>query len=194
VAGNPNLQPEKAWAYELGGEKKFGDLAVFKIAGFYRDVADLIRWASGADFVWRPSNVQTAHIWGGEAELTFFPLKGLSIPLNYSYLYPRDQSTGDPITNKPRHIVDAGIEYVAPFGLKSSLRARYVQYYVNNTSTLNRDYFVVDVRIGYEFKVYQKLKGEGFVSLTNALNRDYQINEGFPMPPQSLNGGLSFAF
>ncbi len=194
VAGNPNLQPEKAWAYELGGEKKFGDLAVFKIAGFYRDVTDLIRWAPGADFVWRPSNVQTAHIWGGEAELTFFPLKGLSIPLNYSYLYPRDQSTGDPITNKPRHIVDAGIEYVAPFGLKSSLRARYVQYYVNNTSTLNRDYFVVDVRIGYEFKVYQKLKGEGFVSLTNALNRDYQINEGFPMPPQSLNGGLSFAF
>ena len=194
VAGNPNLQPEKAWAYELGGEKKFGDLAVFKIAGFYRDVSDLIRWASGADFVWRPSNVQTAHIWGGEAELIFFPLKGLSIPLNYSYLYPRDQSTGDPITNKPRHIVDAGIEYVAPFGLKSSLRARYVQYYVNNTSTLNRDYFVVDVRIGYEFKVYQKLKGEGFVSLTNALNRDYQINEGFPMPPQSLNGGLSFAF
>jgi outer membrane cobalamin receptor len=194
VAGNPNLQPEKAWSYELGGEKRFGDLAIFKVAGFYRDVTDLIRWAPGTDFVWRPTNVQTAHIWGGETELVFYPWKGLAIPLNYSYLYPRDESTGEPITNKPKHIVNAGVEYVTPFGLKSSLKGRYVQYYVNNTSTLNREYFVVDARLGYEFKVYQKFKGEGFVSLTNALNRDYQINEGYSMPPQSVNGGVSFSF
>jgi len=194
VAGNPNLQPEKAWSYELGGEKKFGDLATFKVAGFYRDVTDLIRWAPGADFVWRPTNVQTAHIWGGETELVFYPWKGLAIPLNYSYLYPRDESTGEPITNKPKHIINASVNYVTPFGLKSSLKGRYVQFYVNDTSTLNRDYFVLDARVGYEFKIYQKFKGEGFVSLTNALDRDYQINEGYPMPPQSLNAGVSFGF
>jgi outer membrane cobalamin receptor len=194
VAGNPNLQPEKAWSHELGGEKKFGDLAIFKVAGFYRDVTDLIRWAPGTDFVWRPTNVQTAHIWGGETELVFYPWKGLAIPLNYSYLYPRDESTGEPITNKPRHIVNAGVEYVTPFGLKSSLKGRYVQYYVNNTSTLNREYFVVDARVAYEFRVYQKLGGEAFVSMTNALDRDYQINEGYPMAPRSVNGGVSFAF
>ena len=91
TAGNPNLQPEKAWSYELGGEKKFGDLAIFKVAGFYRDVTDLILWAPDADFVWRPTNIQTAHIWGAETELVFYPWKGLSIPLNYSYLYPQDQ-------------------------------------------------------------------------------------------------------
>ena len=192
--GNPNLQPEKAWSYELGGEKKFGDLAIFKVAGFYRDVTNLILWAPGTDFVWRPSNVQSAHIWGAETELVFHPWKGLSIPLNYSYLYPQDQSTGGPITNKPKHIVNAGVEYVTSFGLKSSLKGRYVQYYVNSTSTLNRDYFVVDARLAYEFKVYQKFKGEGFVSLTNAFDRHYQINEGYPMPPSSLNGGVSFAF
>ncbi len=192
--GNPNLPPEKAWSYELGGEKKFGELAIVKVAGFYRDVKNLILWAPGADFVWRPSNIQSAHIWGAETELVFYPMKGLSIPLNYSYLYPRDQSTGEPITNKPKHIVNAGVEYVTSFGLKSSVKARYVRYYVNDTSTLNRDYFVVDLRLGYEFKVYRKFKGEGFVSLTNAFDRNYQINEGFPMPPQSLNGGISFAF
>ncbi|HXZ37204.1 MAG TPA: TonB-dependent receptor, partial [Thermodesulfobacteriota bacterium] len=53
TAGNPNLQPEKAWSYELGGEKRFGNLAIFKVAGFYREVTDLIRWAPGTDFVWR---------------------------------------------------------------------------------------------------------------------------------------------
>ena len=194
VAGNPNLQPEKAWSYELGGEKKFGDLAIFKVAAFYRDVTDLIHWAPGTDFVWRPTNVQTAHIWGGETELVFYPLKGLAIPLNYSYLYPRDESTGEPITNKPKHIVNAGVEYVTPFGLKSSLKGRYVRYYVNSTSTLNREYFIVDARVAYEFKIYQKLRGEAFVSLTNALDRDYQVNEGYPMRPRSVNGGVSLWF
>ena len=194
VAGNPNLQPEKAWSYELGGEKKFGDIAVIKLAGFYRDVKDLIRWAEGTDFVWRPSNVQTAHIWGGEAEAVLYPWKGLAIPMNYSYLYPRDESTGEPIINKPKHILNIGVEYITRFGLKSSLMGRYVQYYVDSTTTLNRDYFVVDARLGYEFKVYRMFKGEGFVSLTNAFNRNYQINEGYPMPPRALNGGLWFAF
>ncbi|MGA2955855.1 MAG: TonB-dependent receptor [Thermodesulfobacteriota bacterium] len=194
TAGNPNLQPEKAWSYELGGEKKFGDLAIFKVAGFYRDVTNLILWAPGADYVWRPSNILSAHIWGAETELVFHPWKGLSIPLNYSYLYPRDQSAGGPITDKPKHIINAGVEYVTPYRLKVALKGRYVQYYVNSGSTLNQMYFVVDARLSYEFKVYQKFKGEGFVSLTNAFDRHYQINEGYPMPPQSLNGGVAIAF
>jgi len=194
TAGNPNLQPEKAWSYELGGEKRFGNLAVVKVAGFYRDVSDLILWAPGPDFVWRPSNVQSAQIWGGEGEIVFYPSKGLSFPLNYSYLYPRDQSTGEPIRNKPKHIINAAAEYVTPFGLKANVKGRYVQYWIDSTSTLNRDYFVVDARLGYEFKIYQKFKGEGFVSLTNAFDRNYQVSEGYPMPPQSLNAGVSLAF
>jgi outer membrane cobalamin receptor len=192
--GNPNLQPESAWSFELGGEKKFGNLAVVKVAGFYRDVTDLILWAPGSDFVWRPSNIQSAQIWGAEAEFVFYPVKGLSIPLNYSYLYPRDQSTGEPIRNKPKHIINAAVEYVTPFGLKANLKGRYVQYWVDSTSTLNRDYFVVDARVAYEFKIYQELRGEGFVSLTNAFDQNYQVSEGYPMPPQSLNAGVSFGF
>ena len=105
TAGNPNLQPEKAWSYELGGEKRFGSLEVVKVGGFYRDVSDLILWAPRPDFVYRPSNIQSAQIWGAEGEIVFSPWKGLSFPLNYSYLYPRDQSTGEPITNKAKHII-----------------------------------------------------------------------------------------
>jgi outer membrane cobalamin receptor len=194
TAGNPNLQPEKAWSYEVGGEKKFGGLAILKAAGFYRDVTDLIRWTPGTDFVWRPSNVQTAHIWGAETELVFYPWKGFSIPLNYSYLYPVDESTGEPIANKPKHIINAGVEYASPYGLKGNVRGRYVQYYVNDQSTLNQMYFVVEARLSYEFKIYQNLAGEGFISLTNAFDRSYEINQGFPMPPRSLNGGVSLAF
>jgi len=30
--------------------------------------------------------------------------------------------------------------------------------------------------------------------LTNAFNKEYQVNEGYPMPPRSLNGGASLFF
>jgi outer membrane receptor protein involved in Fe transport len=194
TAGNPNLKPEKAWSYELGGEKKFGDRAVFKAAGFYRRVEDLIIWQMGSDEKFRPSNVKTVEIWGVETEMVFYPCRGLAIPLNYTFLYPRDLSTGDPVPLKTKHMANIGVEYVTTFGLKTSLKGRYVQYYVNQTITLNRNYFVADAKMSYELKVYQNLKGEAFLSLSNVLNRDYQINEGYPMPPRSLNGGVSFAF
>ena len=194
TAGNPNLKPEKAWSYELGGEKKFGDRAVFKAAGFYRRVEDLIIWQMGSDGKFRPSNVKTVEIWGVETEMVFYPCRGLAIPLNYTFLYPRDLSTGDPVPLKTKHMANIGVEYVTTFGLKTSLKGRYVQYYVNQTTTLNRNYFVADAKMSYELKVYQNLKGEAFLSLSNVLNRDYQINEGYPMPPRSLNGGVSFAF
>jgi len=194
VAGNPNLQPEKAWSYELGGEKRLGEAAVFKVAGFFRDVKDLIYWSMGSDGKYRPSNVKTAKIWGAEAELVFYPVRGLAIPLNYTYLYPRDEETGEPIALKPKQILNLGIEYKASFGLKTTLKGRYVEYYLDQTSKLNRDYFILDLQAGYEFKVYQKMKGEAFLSLNNALNREYQTVEGYPMPPQSLSGGVSFIF
>jgi outer membrane cobalamin receptor len=194
TAGNPNLQPERAWSYELGGEKKFGDRAVFKAAGFYRRVEDLIIWQMGSDGKFRPSNVKTVEIWGVETEMVFYPCRGLAIPLNYTFLYPRDLSTGDPVPLKTKHMANIGVEYVTTFGLKTSLKGRYVQYYVNQTTALNRNYFVADAKMSYELKVYQNLKGEAFLSLSNVLNRDYQINEGYPMPPRSLNGGVSFAF
>ena len=126
TAGNPNLQPETAWNYELGAEKNFQNLAAIKIAGFYRDVKDLINWAPDANFVWRPSNISDAKIWGAEAEFVLYPAKGWAIPLNYSYVYPRDESTGDPIPNRPKHMVNAGIDYRSPFGLKGGLKGRYV--------------------------------------------------------------------
>jgi vitamin B12 transporter len=194
TAGNPNLQPETAWNYELGAEKNFQNLAAIKIAGFYRDVKDLINWAPDANFVWRPSNISDAKIWGAEAEFVLYPAKGWAIPLNYSYVYPRDESTGDPIPNRPKHTVNAGIDYRSPFGLKGGLKGRYVRFYTSQGSTLNQDYFVLDARVGYEFKVWQYLSGEAYLSLANALDKEYQTLEGYPMPPRSLNGGVNIFF
>ena len=91
-------------------------------------------------------------------------------------------------------MVNAGIDYRSRFGLKGSLKGRYVRFYTSQGSTLNQDYFVLDARGGYEFKLWQYLSGEAYLSLTNALDKEYQTVEGYPMPPRSLNGGVNFFF
>ena len=194
TAGNPNLKPETAWNYEVGLEKKLEQWAVAKIAGFYREVDNLINWAAGPDFVFRPSNIDSAQIWGVEAEVALHPAKGWSFPLNYSFLYPRDKKTEDPIPFRPKHMVNAGVEYVSPMGLKANLKGRYVRYYVTQTSTLNKDYFVLDGRVGYEFTVYRLYRGEVFLNLANAFDAEYEVVEGYPMPPRSLSAGVTFSF
>ena len=50
-----------------------------KIAGFYREVDDLINWAAGPDFVFRPSNIDSAQIWGVEAEVVVASCQGLVV-------------------------------------------------------------------------------------------------------------------
>jgi outer membrane receptor protein involved in Fe transport len=91
-------------------------------------------------------------------------------------------------------MINIGVDYKSSFGLKGSLKGRYVQFYLSQGSALNQDYFVLDARVGYEFKVWQYASGEAFLSLTNALNEEYQTVEGYPMPPRSLNGGISLFF
>jgi len=194
TAGNPDLKPESAWNYEVGVEKSFGNWGVAKIAGFYRDVEDLINWAAGPDFVWRPSNISSAEIWGVEFEGVLRPAKGWSIPLNYSYLYPRDGSTGDPIPFRPKHMINLGVAYDSSLGIKANLKGRYVHYYLDQTTTLNRNYFVVDARVGYEFKISLQHRGEVFLNLSNAFDKEYQVVEGYPMPPRALSGGVNISF
>jgi vitamin B12 transporter len=194
TAGNPDLKPETAWNYEAGLEKSFERWAVVKIAGFYREVKNLINWAAGPDFVFRPSNIDAAEIWGAEAEAVFQPLPGWSFPFNYSYLYPRDKRTGDPIPFRPKHMVNAGVEYVSPAGLKAHLKGRYVRSYVRETSAFNKDYFVLDGRVAYEFAVYGTTRGEAYLNLANAFDRKYEVVEGYPMPLRSLSAGVKFGF
>jgi len=46
---------------------------VAKVAGFYREVEDLINWAAGRTLFFGASNIDSAEIWGVEAEVALHP-------------------------------------------------------------------------------------------------------------------------
>lgn len=102
--GNPNLQPETAWGFDLGFERRLGRRGVVGINAFYRKVDNLIEevntgLAGSADdedtpeieaFVYTVDNVGSGEVYGLELDLST-PLDFIGMPLtgvflNYSWL------------------------------------------------------------------------------------------------------------
>jgi outer membrane receptor protein involved in Fe transport len=98
LLGNPDLEPETAWGFDLGYERKIGQRGVFGVNFFYRDIADLIEVASTGEegsegegtLVLQPRNTGDGEVWGVEFDLSTplsaFGLDDTGVFLNYSWL------------------------------------------------------------------------------------------------------------
>lgn len=96
--GNPNLNPESAWGFDLGYERRLSTTGVFGVNVFYRAVQDLIELANtgleGSEgpgaFVYQPRNTGDGDVYGIEFDLstslTAFGLENTGVFANYSWL------------------------------------------------------------------------------------------------------------
>jgi len=123
LIGNPNLEPESAWGFDVGYEHRIGRRGVVGINAFYRDVTDRIELAStgavssgGTGVVLTPSNVGDGKVWGVEVDLstplTFIGLENTGVFMNYSWL---DSEVTDVVTGEKRRFNDQA-EFVFNIG------------------------------------------------------------------------------
>lgn len=122
-AGNPNLEPERAWSLDAGFEiPLLKNTALIGVNGFYRYLEDkienrIIRDPDSARFVEIPVNVGTGETWGvefdGQLPLSPLGLKGLSLHGNATLLDSRikDPRTGEvrPFKDQPSTIFNIGL-------------------------------------------------------------------------------------
>ena len=103
--GNPNLQPERAWNYDLLGEHYFSSVGVISGGVFYKDITNFIfnrnflyngpLTAYNGFYVSQPQNGPSAHLWGVEFDYTqhlaFLPgaWSGLGFDLNWTHVESR---------------------------------------------------------------------------------------------------------
>lgn len=96
--GNPELEPETAWGFDVGYERRLGRRGIAGINVFYRDVTDLIEYINTGDegsegpgtFIYTVGNVGDGQVWGVEMDLST-PLDVIGLPdtgvyLNLSWL------------------------------------------------------------------------------------------------------------
>jgi outer membrane cobalamin receptor len=115
--GDPNLKPEKGTNtnFSVGGSEGSDALqANWELIGFYREVRDLIDYASfdaatdQAVFGNVPGTVITR---GGEATLNATLDSVFSLNLSYTYAAAKDPTTGQQVARVPKEVAKAGLNY-----------------------------------------------------------------------------------
>lgn len=195
LTGNPDLKPETAWEYELALDQSLAELGHFSLAGFLRDTDDLINWAQDDPndplSTWRPRNVSNARIWGIETALDGRICSYLKSGVNYTWLYPRDRDTDEFLQGKPRHQLHGYFSLGPVRELTLRLDGRYVAYYP--TATPRKSFVVFDAALTRPFTL-GTLDLDATLAVRNLFDRAYEINPGFPMPPQEFQLALTARF
>jgi len=206
--GNPDLDPETSWEYEVAIDQKLGQVGRFTVAFFDRYVDDLITWYPPGKFtlngvkyeVWQPKNINDARIYGTEVEVHLQPANLLGVGINYTYLNPKDRDTGDYLTGRARHEANAYVEVGPYWDTTFRLDGSYYNYYryfdenINQQLPANKDFVVFDVTVTKAFLVGSATEMELSLGVKNIFDEDYEDVPGYPMPPRQWFAGLSMHF
>ena len=103
-AGNPDLEPEKAWEWKLTLERRLADDGgVIEAQLFYNDIADHIDRVAATDIISAAGNIGDATLYGvtlkGSWRLEPIGLEGAVVDVEYTW---EDSETIDPFTGRER--------------------------------------------------------------------------------------------
>ena len=200
--GNPDLDPETSWEYEVAVDQTLTKSGRFTVAFFDRHAKDLIVWGPKM-----PENVRDARIWGVEAEFYLRPTDLLGFGLNYTYLHPKDKDTGEYLDRKTRHEANAYVELGPLWDTTLRLDGKYYdnyRYYEDDYSDYPniikvkapkpKEYAVFDLTATRPIALNSAVELELTLGVKNLFNKDYQEDFGYPMPPRRLFAGLTAHF
>ncbi len=199
TGGNPELEPEKGWAYELGAEQDLLEDLILSLSVFSRKVKDMIAWAPVSETgIWEPQNVNEHTSLGVEAEVEYRLDKLILLRLSYTYLDAEQKNTevvyddlsGDVRTEEitrtaafiPKQQGKLNVVFTPITGTQLSFQGRFVgervSYYTNydNFPEVTQDikktpnYFLCDAKLTQGLRKHLKL----FLAIDNLFDiKDY---------------------
>ncbi|GJM27206.1 MAG: TonB-dependent receptor [Phycisphaerae bacterium] len=103
-AGNPDLEPEKAWEYKVTFERRLNnDNGVLEAQLYYNDIEDHIDKVAATEVISSPGNIGDATHYGvdlkGSLRLSTIGIDGAVIDVTYRW---QDSETTDPFTGEER--------------------------------------------------------------------------------------------
>lgn len=101
--GNPDLRPQRAWSFEGAVEKRYGEIGVVELKGFYEAVQDVEDLLPIGGIVEVPGNIGDGEIYGVSLKMTT-PLDTLMLTNARleSDVTVRDSNVTDPVTGLTR--------------------------------------------------------------------------------------------
>jgi len=222
--GNPDLEPEYAWTYEIGFRRdtvikqlqnpKTNTTLKTDVTFFSTDAKDFFDYilVDPATLTFEPRNITRTSINGAELQLAFsnILLPRLDLILNYAYTeaiykrYPPNPSVeGNNVEYIPRNLGSAALSYRFTNGTRFVLYMKASDH--RNTDPQNwtdnnlHSYAVLGLRFSAPLFTPEKEKqrsGSGllFISVDNLFNKEYFETKGQPAPGRSFSAGIQVEF
>jgi vitamin B12 transporter len=203
--GNTTLNPETAKSYDVGVEQRLIDGALtVGVTAFLRNTGNQIDFISCFGRTTgictnRPfgtyDNVKRSRAKGIEAFLRLRPAEGLTVEANYSYIDSKDRTTGLTLLRRPKHSVNASIDWDARAWLKLGASVQSVSdSFDSDFQTFSRTsldgYALVGLRaavpIGDHFEFYGRIE--------NLLDTRYETVSGYGTLGRNAHVGVRAKF
>ncbi|MEJ2154141.1 MAG: TonB-dependent receptor [Desulfobacteraceae bacterium] len=194
-SGNPDLNPEITWHYEVGVQQTLPGRTSLQLTGFYIKAEDFIEKDSMDVY----QNFQELEFKGVETALTTRVIDNAMLRIAYTHLYTQDKSdnaTREELQYRPATTVTVEGSYAFGFGLSVFASMKYVagQYFYDSTETMKKeldDFAVVNL------KLTQALGASGFniyAGADNLLDESYEESYLLPQPGRTLYAGVEYRF
>ena len=204
----PTLEPEFGMQYEAGLTQKFPDNGQLRVRGYYYDINNYIRTVFG----FRPSrviyNLDLVILRGLEVEGQIGLPHNLTAFANYTW--QQTSTSPDPLGGNarrlaefPEHKANVGLRYQDARGAEAKLYVRLVsQRYepvvlVNGFNQITGSYlrrmkgfFTLNVEGRYPVARWKGFTGYLYGGVSNLTGEFYEESAGFPMPIQTIYGGI----
>jgi len=174
---NPEIDAKISRGVEVGARGAVGATLLIDLAAFYMHVEG--RLGSFENELGRQyfRNIGENTHRGLEAALTWFPMAGWELEASYTgsrFVFDEAELEDNLLPGIPEHRLYASLR-TEQAGLWARVEGEAVsEYFVNDANTdVNDGYAVLDVTLGHEGVVFGNVRFEPFVTLRNALDRQY---------------------
>ena len=199
--GNVALRPETSRSWDAGLTQKLLDGRIEVAATwFHRDTMGLITYIGCTELTGictnRPfgtyDNVARARAQGLELALTLRPVNALRVQAGYGHVKATNAATGRDLLRRPRHSVNASVDYDWTFGLKTGATITHVDASFDNEANTRKlaGYVLVDLRAALPVTRTIELYGR----IENLFDAQYETSFLYGTPRRAAYVGVRLAF
>lgn len=196
--GNPDLDEEQVWSYDVGVEYTFGKDKLLQLTLFRADTIDLISSLRGADLIYRPVNLARAERHGLEMTGKYAWKSGLTAETSLTLQDSTNEETGKELPYTPGIKLKATVRYTLPrhkTRLEGTIRyegSRFSEAENLPAQELD-DYAVVEVKGTQPFTM-GGIAADGYVKVDNLFNTSYQSHFGYADDGIRTTAGIQMKF
>lgn len=190
--GNPDLDPERSFGWEVGVEQSlFDERVIVGATWFHNDIEDAINTVFTPTFDSTTVNNRDLETYGLEAFIDVVPVESVHLRLAYTFTETEFQDDGSRAFRRPRHQFNGtlAIEIVEGLTVTGNVLAageRYDLDYNSGAPIKPEAYTLVNMAVDYE--VIEGLSV--FARAENLLDAEYETADGFAGEGVQLFVGL----